>query len=263
VVFTDNKYTFAALDSDHTIHVTFRPNPQYAITAKAGANGSISPPGTTIYDEGATPTYTFIPDDGYVVDKFTVDGKEVAVTNNQYTFPPLDDDYNIKVTFKSSAVTQYTITPSAGDNGSISPSAATKYDAGSTPTFTFTPNDGYVVDKVTVDGSKVTITDNTYTFAALTKDHTINVTFKQKSATTYTITASAGDDGSIDPVGDTTYEAGATPTYTFLPGMGAVVDKVFVDDVEVTFANDQYTFSALDHDHTIYVTFESKPGQGS
>ncbi|NLT22964.1 MAG: hypothetical protein GXX82_07945 [Syntrophorhabdus sp.] len=263
VVFTDNKYTFAALDSDHTIHVTFRPYPRYAITAKAGANGSISPPGTTIYDKGATPTYTVIPDDGYVVDKFKIDGNVADLTNNQYTFSPLDDDYNITVTFKSSAVTQYTITPTSGDNGSISPSAATKYDAGSTPTFTFTPNNGYVVDKVTVDGSEVTITDNTYTFAALTKDHTINVTFKEKSATTYTITAEAMANGTIQPLGDTTYEAGATPTYQFVPDENYRVFQVYVDDALVTFADDQYTFSALDNDHVIYVTFKEIPSQGS
>ena len=216
-----------------------------------------------IYDKGATPTYTVIPDDGYVVDKFKIDGNVADLTNNQYTFSPLDDDYNITVTFKSSAVTQYTITPTSGDNGSISPSAATKYDAGSTPTFTFTPNNGYVVDKVTVDGSEVTITDNTYTFAALTKDHTINVTFKQKSATTYTITAEAMANGTIQPLGDTTYEAGATPTYQFVPDENYRVFQVYVDDALVTFADDQYTFSALDNDHVIYVTFKEIPSQGS
>jgi len=75
-----------------------------------------------------------------------------------------------------------TITPSvvggASGHGSISPDAPQSVDYGATPTFTFTPETGYHVQEVKVDGSAVTLTDaNAYTFPAVTADHTISVEY--------------------------------------------------------------------------------------
>jgi hypothetical protein len=247
---TNNQYTFSPLKDDYNITVTFK-KATYTITAAAAANGTIKPLGDTTYEAGATPTYTFTPNDGYLVDKVTVDGSEVTITDdNTYTFSSLTMNHKINVTF----VKSWSIQATAMDNGNISNQGLKYYKAGATPTYTITPNDGYLIDKVTVDGSVVTITNNKYTFAALTADHEIKATFKKKA--TYTITAEAAANGTIQPLGDTTYEAGATPTYKFLPDKNYRVYQVYIDDWPVTFANDQYTFSALDHDHTIYVTFE-------
>jgi hypothetical protein len=79
-----------------------------------------------------------------------------------------------------------TVTPSvAGGHGTISPATAQTYDLGSTPTFIFTPDAGYVVGAVTVDGSAVAMTGtNQYTFPALAADHTISVAFVGKPAIT-------------------------------------------------------------------------------
>jgi hypothetical protein len=47
-----------------------------------------------------------------------------------------------------------------------------------TPTFAFTPNAGYHVDDVRVDGAVVSTTGaNRYTFSAVTANHTISVAF--------------------------------------------------------------------------------------
>jgi hypothetical protein len=77
-----------------------------------------------------------------------------------------------------------TVTPSVtGGHGTISPATVQTLDYGSTPTFTFAPNAGYVVSAVTVDGSAVKMTGkNQYTFPALAADHTIDVSFAGKPA---------------------------------------------------------------------------------
>ena len=76
--------------------------------------------------------------------------------------------------------TQYTITATAGDNGSISPAGASVVYRGDDQTFTITPNKGYEVADVLVDGSSVGAVSS-YTFKDVTADHTIYATFVKES----------------------------------------------------------------------------------
>ena len=70
-----------------------------------------------------------------------------------------------------------TITASAKSHGAISPGGAQTVDYGATPTFAFTPDRGYRVKVVTVDGEAVSAAENAYTFAAVVADHAIAVRF--------------------------------------------------------------------------------------
>ena len=66
-------------------------------------------------------------------------------------------------------------------------------------TFTIAPNTGYVLSSLKVDGSAVSASGS-YTFNDVSANHTIEATFTQK---TYTITASAGSNGTISRSGST------------------------------------------------------------
>ena len=70
----------------------------------------------------------------------------------------------------------YTITASAGSNGSISPSGNVTVNQGSDKLFTITPDTGYQIDDVLVDGSSIGA-ENSYTFTNVTQDHTISAAF--------------------------------------------------------------------------------------
>jgi len=74
-------------------------------------------------------------------------------------------------------VRQYAITASAGANGSITPSGSTTLGCGSDQKYDITPDPGYTVDQILVDGSPVTPTLS-YTFSGVRASHTISVTFK-------------------------------------------------------------------------------------
>ncbi len=76
----------------------------------------------------------------------------------------------------SGSSTQYTITASVGTGGSISPSGNVVVSQGSSQSFTITPNTGYQINNVTVDGvNQGSITS--YTFNNVQANHTISVTF--------------------------------------------------------------------------------------
>jgi len=78
----------------------------------------------------------------------------------------------------------YTITASAGSHGSISPSGSITVNQDSDKSFTITPDTGYQIDDVLVDGSSVGAV-SLYTFTNVTQDHTISATFIIESSGTY------------------------------------------------------------------------------
>ena len=89
----------------------------------------------------------------------------------------------------------YTIRATAGLNGSITPSGWSSVREGLDQTFTITPDKGYVVAKVLVDGRNVGAVKS-YTFKNVTKEHTIEVTFRKAGSSPGT-----GDSGALDSWG--------------------------------------------------------------
>ena len=76
--------------------------------------------------------------------------------------------------------TYHTIRAISGLNGSISPSGWTSVRHGWDQTFTITPDKGYAVAKVLVDGKSVGSVKS-YTFKNVTKDHTIEAVFMKSN----------------------------------------------------------------------------------
>jgi hypothetical protein len=74
----------------------------------------------------------------------------------------------------------YGVTTSSSPNGSITPTGTTTLNQGSTQSYTFTPNTGYLVDSVIIDGNKVDSIQG-YTFSNISANHSIRVTFKVDS----------------------------------------------------------------------------------
>lgn len=75
-------------------------------------------------------------------------------------------------------IPEYVITATAGEHGEISPSGDVYVYDYNNQTFEITPDEGYEIDTLKVDGKAVDITTS-YTFKIVDTNHTIEVTFKQ------------------------------------------------------------------------------------
>ena len=227
-------WTFVTAPANHTIE------------ASAGPNGSISPGGAVNVIHGASQMFGITPASGYHVDSLLVDGVKVDSTTS-YTFVNVTADHTIRAVFH---MNQYTITASAGLNGTISPNGVVNVNHGATQVFTIAPASGYHVDSLLVDGVKVDSTTS-YAFVNVTADHTIRAVFHINQ---YTITSSAGLNGTISPDGVVNVNHGATQVFTIAPSGGYHVDSLLVDGVKVD-STTSYTFVNVTTDHTIRVSF--------
>ncbi len=79
----------------------------------------------------------------------------------------------------------YTIKATAGAGGSISPSGDVSVREGSDQTFSITPDKGYAVSNVKIDGRSIGAVKS-YTFENVTGSHTIEVTFVKGTASAKT-----------------------------------------------------------------------------
>lgn len=92
---------------------------------------------------------------------------------------------NVKLTTSGGGTTPvepttYTITASAGQGGSITPSGAVSVAKGGSQTFTIKPSDNYEIEDVKVDGQSVGKVE-TYTIGDVNENHTIAATFTEKA----------------------------------------------------------------------------------
>ena len=154
---------------------------------------------------------------------------------------------------------QFTITASAGANGSITPSGDVAVGRGGSETFTITPDAHYRISEVRVDNivDPAAAAGGSYTFTNVQTNHTIAVSFTRSEVT---ITSTAGPGGSIAPKGKQTVRVNGTEIYTITANNHYHILDVKVDGASVPgvagLHEYTYTFTNLVADHTIDATFE-------
>ncbi len=166
-----------ALEADLTTKFVTDATLQYTITASAGSNGSISPPGAAPVIQGEDQSFTISGDPGYVVSDVLIDGVSIGAATS-YTFTDVSAPHTIAASFVS--LPPQTITATAGANGGISPSGATSVPAGDNQTFVISPDTGYKIADVLVDGVSIGV-PSSYTFNFVIAPHTISVSFSALS----------------------------------------------------------------------------------
>lgn len=240
-------HTFTQIDGDHVITAVFSVN-RYIISAFADGSGTISPSGSINIAHGGNQTYTITPDSGFGVADVLVDGQSVG-SNTSITFTNVTAPHTIRAIFESS---HHVISATAGPNGTITPSGQTSVANGQSRSFTMTPNSGYRLADVVVDGASAGAL-TPYTFPEVTTDHTIEALFV---ADTYTIDASSHEGGSISPNGHISVVGMSEKSFTVTADVGYEIDDLIVDGVSLG-AQESHTFSRINADHTIMAMFRA------
>lgn len=164
----------------------------FTITSSANEGGTITETATVNY--GGSKTFTITPNKNYHIEKVEVDGQDKG-TNDTYTFTDVKDNHTINATF---AINPYSITATAGANGTITESA--RLNAGESKTFTFYPNTGYSVYDVKVDGVSIDQVSS-YTFENVRENHTISVTYKKHKKVSNVTDFASGLQNGVDTIG--------------------------------------------------------------
>jgi subtilisin len=151
-------------------------------------------------------------------------------------------------------VTQYTLTVGVVGEGTTTPAAGSYiYDSGSSVELSATAADGYLFEKWVIDSVEYNTNPMSVT---MNSDITATAYFIVDSSTptTYTITAIAGSNGTIDPSGTVSVNEGAAQSFAITPDSGYQVADVIVDNQSVGAVN-SYEFSNITANHKIEATF--------
>jgi hypothetical protein len=141
-------------------------------------------------------------------------------TTNYKTITDIDIEVDVKNTFN-------VITSVPGGNGTITPSKIDVIE-GSKVKITFTPNTGYMIDKVLVNGIEKTVTGNEIEIT-VDEEKTVEVSYKKIP---FTITVEEVTGATVNPDGTVTVGYGDDKDFTITANTGYKLVKVLVNDVE-------------------------------
>lgn len=110
--------------------------------------------------------------------------------------------------------------------------------------------------RITVDFEREVYTENGWQATGVIQSLSVRFNVTEAPAAEYTIAASSESNGSISPEGTINVKKGENYTFTLTPDSGCKVSKIYIDGKKQYVSNNQYTFTAVDSNHTIHVTFE-------
>lgn len=256
---------------------------QYTVTASSDSEeqGSIDPTEATV-DAGDDLPFTIHAEDGCALDYITVND-DVVYSNNDpenaftgsWTLEDIREDSEVVAYFGADEdedgvpdePSYWTIEASAGSGGGIDPEGDVFVPDGGDQRFDFDPDRGYEIDRVRVDGDSERVRSS-YTFEEVTENHTIRVTFTETDEggdddddddddggiTYLTITATAGEGGSISPDGRVQVAYDRNKSFIIQADEGYELADVLVDGRSVG-AVGRYTFEKVHKNHTITAVF--------
>lgn len=226
---------------------------EYVIEASATAGGTISPSGIKEFAKHDDQTYKITANAGYHIADVLVDGASVGAVTS-YTFDNIVHNHTIHAIF---AINTFTIVSSVtSGSGTISPLGSTTVNYGADQLYTISPDSGWKVSDVVIDGSTHLGEVYSYSFNDVTSNHTIAVAFEKEVVppTTFNITSTSGTGGSIDPFGNIVVNSGGSQAYTITPNANYHISDVTVDGVSVG-AVASYLFNNVTSNHTINAVF--------
>lgn len=150
-----------------------------SVTATAGEGGTITPAGQTLVKKGTSKTFDIAPTQGYEIVNVNVDGADLGPIS-YYTFQRVGVDHTISATFQKAQPSgdTVTLTTTANEGGTVAPAGQTRYAPGASAEITFTPDPGYQLASVKVNGRTVDVTDGAYTLV-MDQSYAVSAAFEK------------------------------------------------------------------------------------
>lgn len=211
---------------------------QVKIDVVQNENGTITPGSTTI-DWGTGKTFRVVADSGHEITQIKRDG----VVIYDFTGSKLDMfDYKLENVVADTQIEAsftpvvYDITVITVGNGTINPGSTTAV-FGSSKVFTITPDEGYRIWSINLDGLEETVTATSgnsqrYTLSNISSDHILSVKFVRS---VLKITTTAGDNGTIRPT-ELEVEYNSFASVSIVPNEGYEISAIYIDGVQMNSA---------------------------
>ncbi|MEF9919964.1 MAG: hypothetical protein RR741_02505 [Erysipelotrichaceae bacterium] len=239
-------------------------------SSSAGVGGTISPLGDTKVYEGTNLTYTITPNPGYQIKDVLVDGVSVGALSS-YEFVNITKNNTIEAQFELIPVMHAVNVINKG-NGKVDPEGITNVKDKDNLSIKITPNQGYLVDKVLVDGAEVKLMGDVLLLNNISKNQVVEISFKPM---TYKITITNNGHGSVNPEGIVNVLYDQNLTINIKADEGYLIDTIMLDGTPIELPSimrrniqlrelqelSEYShtmFNIMDH-HNIEVTFKQKP----
>lgn len=191
----DSAYSATALATIK--NATYRVN----ISVNDG-NGGTATEGKTV-NAGENMTIKATPKDGWRFVEWRENDKSIS-NNQEFTLENITGDRNLTAVFEKEPPKTYTVAAAVATNGGIiTPTGASPVPAGSWIGYAITPDRGYRVRMVYVDGEAISAATS-YNFTDVQKDHTISAEFEPDPAQSQTNQNQTGQSQVDDPENPTT-----------------------------------------------------------
>jgi len=159
-------------------------------------------------------------------------------------------------------INTYTVTLPTVTGATIAPAgdSSSPVNHGDNYSFTVTLDAAYNQSTITVkaNGTVITPAAGDYTISNITANQTVTV--EDVQINTYTITAIAGANGTINPSGAVSVEYGANQIFAATPDNNYEVDQWKLNGSNVQIGGNTYTISNTQENATINVTFKPVVG---
>ncbi|MBZ0244167.1 MAG: hypothetical protein K8F24_13180, partial [Bacteroidales bacterium] len=234
------QYNFTSVTQDHSIHASFETAIYWLAYVKWGEGSFIGNTFQYVEHGGDGTPVEIVPGEGHFFMSW-----DDGVTDNPRTELNVTQNMIIVATL---GVYSYQLNYTAGANGSLS---------GETSQTVYYGEDGTAVTAIPdahYDFSHWSdqITENPRTDENITGPINVQAIFVPE---TYTITATAGANGTISPNGNVSVSYNDTLVFDITPAIGYEVEDVLVDDLSIG-AIESYTFEGVAENHTIHVSFK-------
>ena len=200
---------------------------------------------------------------GYQLDKLLINNNEVELTDGTFIIDKVLENIIIKATFKEKLFVVTTIIDEKQGSILINNENVTSANIqeGKSVTFTVTAKLGYRLDKVLLNEKDVTesLVNGELVVENVTKDQFLEVIFIKK---TFIVTTTFNStQGSVlingENITSTNIQEGKSVTFTILPGIGYRIEKILLNDKDVTslLSNNALTVESIEGNQFLKVIF--------